>query len=110
MEPSTMVSDNEWDLTNLAEETLLVIPLEDLDIIQSTGSPGLVIYWLACWKVDPYGYAYKLMPDVDFKNATQSKYRRQLEMLEFFSFEVRKQRNSQTLWLLNQHGSRRNAE
>ena len=82
-----------------------MIPLEDRRLVRKHGM-GLQDYWLDCWEADPYGSRYVLMPDADLKSTTQAKYRKQLEALGLFMFEIRKQGGDRKLWVLNLHGSR----
>lgn len=87
------------------EVPFLMIPAEDRRTVRKYGL-GLQDYWLDCWEADPYGSRWVLMPDADLKSTTQAKYRKQLETLGLFMFEIRKQGSDRKLWVLNLHGSR----
>ena len=99
------------DLRNIAQfkgckQRFAVITFEDRRLVRKHGGMGLQDYWLDCWETDPFGSRYVLMPDVDFRNTTQAKYRKQLEELGLFMFEPRGRGESRQMWLLNRHGSK----
>lgn len=87
------------------EISFLMIPADDRQLVRKFGL-GLQDYWLDCWEADRYGSRYVLMPESDLRNTTQAKYRKQLEALGLFTFEVRKSGSDRSLWVLNLHGIR----
>lgn len=91
--------------SNPVEIPFLMIPAGDRQKVRKLGL-GLQDYWLDCWEADAYGSRWVLMSRADLKNTTDAKYRKQLENLELFMFEIRKSGGDRTLWVLNLHGSR----
>ena len=87
------------------EIPFLMIPAGDRQLVRRFGL-GLQDYWLDCWETDAYGSRWVLMADADLKSTTQAKYRKQLEDLGLFMFEIRKSGSDRKLWVLNLHGSR----
>lgn len=86
------------------------IAIEDRVLVRQHGS-GLQDYWLDCWEIDPFGNRWARLSSgsqasADLTNTTKAKYRKQLEKLGLFIFQVRQEGKKKSLWLRNLHGAR----
>ncbi|MGL4620536.1 MAG: hypothetical protein ACRCZS_15970 [Chroococcidiopsis sp.] len=75
------------------------IALDQIDKISEFGK-GLTAYWLRCWRVDCFGNVFVPLQE-DIGNTTKAKYRKILQQLGFFMFEIRQFGKQRTLWVRN---------
>lgn len=75
------------------------IALDQIDRVSEFGK-GLTAYWLSCWRVDCFGNVFVPLQE-DIGNTTKAKYRKILQQLGFFMFEIRQFGKQRTLWVRN---------
>lgn len=81
------------------------LPIHQIQKVRSFGK-GLVDYWLHCWQTDSFGNTFVPMRNEDLNSTTKAKYRKLLQQLHLFIFEVRYVGKVRTIWVRNLFGSK----
>ena len=101
-------NQNQYSLMIMTQIAFAALPIHQIQKVRSFGK-GLVDYWLHCWQTDSFGNTFVPMRNEDLNSTTKAKYRKLLQQLHLFIFEVRYVGKIRTIWVRNLFGSKSNS-